>query len=173
MTRQRKYEPIKLITMFRLAAALRNQMLEVGFTDNGGAIHSAERILNILGLRLCYPELTHINNLRNHPDAPFSKEALAAHSAGEKVLIEHVSPHRALTRLAIEQTAGEVSDEEFINFVKTHFQLALLTPAETLRLNKVNRSKMASDRLTTAGISVSTRNGVVGIQVGTRFSGSN
>lgn len=96
MARVSKYEPAKLIAMFRLAAALRGQMQEVGFTDNGGAIHSAERILNILGLRLCYPGLTHINNLRNHPNAPFSAEALIAHEAGEKVLIEHVSPHRAL-----------------------------------------------------------------------------
>lgn len=27
--------------MFRLAAALRDEMLKAGFTDNGGAIHSA------------------------------------------------------------------------------------------------------------------------------------
>jgi hypothetical protein len=33
--------------MFRKAAALRNEMIAAGFTDNGGAIHSAERILNI------------------------------------------------------------------------------------------------------------------------------
>src|SRR3954464_4134628 len=103
MARVSKYEPAKLIAMFRMAAALRGQMQEVGFTDNGGAIHSAERILNILGLRLCYPGLTHINNLRHYPNAPFSAEALIAHKAGEKVLIEHVSPHRALTRLAIKQ----------------------------------------------------------------------
>jgi hypothetical protein len=147
--------------MFRLAAALRKQMLEVGFTDNGGAIHSAERILNILGLRLCYPGLTHINNLRNQPDAPFSQEALVAHRAGEKVLIEHVSPHRALTRLAIEQIEADVSDEEFTSFVETNFQLALLTEAETIRLNKLNRSKIASDRLTSAGIALATRGGVV------------
>jgi len=153
MARVSKYEPAKLIAMFRLAAALRGQMQEVGFTDNGGAIHSAERILNILGLRLCYPGLTHINNLRHHPNAPFSAEALIAHKAGEKVLIEHVSPHRALTRLAIEQIEAGVSDEEFTNFVKAHFQLALLTQAETLRLNKMNRSKMAADRLKSAGIS--------------------
>lgn len=172
MTRQRKYEPTKLIAMFRMAAALRDQMLEVGFTDNGGAIHSAERILNILGLRLCYPELTHINNLRNHPDAPFSREALAAYRAGEKVLIEHVSPHRALTRLAVEQIAEGVSEEEFIKFVKTHFQLALLTQAETIRLNKLNRSKMASDRLTSAGISLIARSGVVENHAGTLLSGS-
>lgn len=153
MARVSKYEPAKLIAMFRLAAALRGQMQEVGFTDNGGAIHSAERILNILGLRLCYPGLTHINNLRNHPNAPFSAEALIAHEAGEKVLIEHVSPHRALTRLASEKIEAGVSDEEFTNFLKSHFQLALLTQAETLRLNKLNRSKMATDRLKSAGIS--------------------
>jgi len=157
MTRTRKYEPTKLIAMFRLAAALRKQMLEAGFTDNGGAIHSAERILNILGLRLCYPDLTHINNLRGHSYAPFSEEALVAHRAGEKVLIEHVSPHRALTKLAIEQIEFGVTDEEFKTFVKTHFQLALLTPAETVRLNRMNRSKMEPDRLKSAGINLAAR----------------
>lgn len=145
--------------MFRLAAALRKQMLEVGFTDNGGAIHSAERILNILGLRLCYPELTHINSLRNHPNAPFSEEALVAYGAGEKVLIEHVSPHRALTRLAIEQMEANVSDNDFKEFMKTNFQLALLTEAETLRLNKLNRSTMVPDRLKSAGIRLVVRGG--------------
>jgi hypothetical protein len=161
MKPQRKYEPVKLVEMFRLAAALRKQMLEVGFTDNGGAIHSAERILNILGLRLCYPELTHINNLRNHPEAPFSQEALVAHGAGEKVFIEHVSPHRALTRLAIEQIEAGVSDEEFTGFVKANFQLALLTETETSRLNKLNRSKIAADRLASAGIALAVRSSIV------------
>lgn len=161
MPRQRKYEPVKLVAMFRLAAALRKQMLEVGFTDNGGAIHSAERILNILGLRLCYPGLTHINNLRNHPEAPFSQEALIAHGAGEKVLIEHVSPHRSLTRLAIEQIEAGVSDEAFTTFVRANFQLALLTEAETSRLNKLNRSQIAADRLKSAGIALAVRSGLV------------
>lgn len=103
--------------------------------------------MNILGLRLCYPELTHINNLRNHPDAPFSEEALIAHRAGERVLIEHVSRRRALTRLAIEHLEAGATDEEFAGFVKTCFQLALLTQAETQRLNRLNRSNMAPDRL--------------------------
>jgi len=62
--RSRKYHSGNLIPMFRLAATLRKQMLDAGFTDNGGAIHSAERILNILGLCLNYPDLSHINNLR-------------------------------------------------------------------------------------------------------------
>lgn len=154
MTKARKYDPAKLIAMFRLAAALRKQMVDVGFTDNGGAIHSAERILDILGLRLCYPGLTHINNLRHQPNAPFTAEALVAHKNGEKVLIEHVSPRRALTRLAIEQIEAGISNEGFTAFVKAHFQLALLTQTETLRLNKLNRSKMDPERLKMAGISI-------------------
>ncbi|EOE5671311.1 TPA: hypothetical protein SL211_005363 [Pseudomonas aeruginosa] len=152
MKSAKKYHPDNLIPMFRLAAALRKQMLDTGFTDNGGAIHSAERILGILGLRLCYPDLNHINNLRNLPNAAFSEQALVAHKAGEKVLIEHVNPHRALTRLAIEKIEANISDDEFKEFVKSHFQLALLTKAETLRLNKLNRSRIVPDRLQSAGI---------------------
>lgn len=152
LTRSRKYDPLKLVEMFRLAAELRARMLAGGFTDNGGAIHSAERILNILGLRLCYPALSHINKLRELPNAPFSEDAFAAHQSGQKVLIEHVNPHRALTRLAIAQIEAGLSDSKFIDFVRSHFQLALLTESETLRLNKLNRSKIATDRLASAGI---------------------
>ena len=149
--------------MFRLAAALRKQMLDVGFTDNGGAIHSAERILNILGLRLCYPDLTHINNLRDHPEAPFSEAALVAYKKGEKVLIEHVSPHRALTRQAIEQIEAGVNDDEFKKFVKKHFQLALLTETETIHLNSLNRSRLEPDRLRKAGIQLAILSGRVNV----------
>jgi hypothetical protein len=161
MAREGKYEPVKLIAMFRLAATFRRQMQDAGFTDNGGAIHSAERILNILGLRLCYPGLAHINNLRRYPNALFSPEALVAHTAGEKVLIEHVNPLRALTRLAIEKIEADVTNEEFTDFMKAHFKLALLTPAETLRLNKLNRSKMDPNRLKSGGISLASKLDVI------------
>jgi len=59
-------------------------MRAAGFTDNGGAIHSAERILNILGLCLVYPDLSHINNLRKYAKAEFSVKALAAYDRGER-----------------------------------------------------------------------------------------
>ena len=39
--RRRKDQLEILIALFRKAAALRNEMLEVGFTDNGGTINSA------------------------------------------------------------------------------------------------------------------------------------
>lgn len=148
----KKYEPLKLVEMFRLASDLRARMLAEGFTDNGGAIHSAERILNILGLRLCYPELSHINNLRTLPDAPFSEAARIAYQAGQKVLIEHVNPHRELTRMAIARIEEGASDAEFLDFVQSQFRLALLTQEETTRLNRMNRSKMSADRLAAAGI---------------------
>jgi hypothetical protein len=127
-------------------------MLGAGFTDNGGAIHSAERILNILGPCLCYPQLSHINNLRDLPNAPFSEEALKAYKQGKRVLIEHVSPHRELTRLAISKIDAGATDAEFIDFVCEHYQLALLTEEETARLNKINRSRIDPSRLMSAGI---------------------
>ena len=91
----------------------------------------------------------------------FSSDALAAHKSGQKVLIEHVSPHRALTRLAIEQVESGASDADLTAFVKGHYTLALLTPEETDRLNNANRSAMAPDRLQDAGIVVKP-NGKVG-----------
>lgn len=154
-----KYNPENLIPMFRKAASLRNEMIASGFTDNGGAIHSAERILDILGLCLNYPGLSHRNNLRNYPDAEFSPAALEAHERGERVVIEHVSPHRALTRGAIREIDNGAGDQEFADFVRKYFHLVLLTPEETQRLNRINRSEMTQDRLGSAGISVVKRSG--------------
>lgn len=150
--RQRKYRPDNLIAMFRVAAELRNKMIDAGFTDNGGPIHSAGRIMNILGMALNYPDLTHINNLRGSQRAIFSIEALELHRSGHKVLIEHVSPLRDLTRKAIEKIDQQVSDEQFKRFVRRHFKLVLLSPTETQRLNRLNRSKMHPHRLKHAGI---------------------
>ena len=147
-----KYTQESLVPMFRKAAALRNEMLESGFTDNGGAIHSAERILDILGQRVKYPRLSHINKYRDYPAAEFSKAALSAHIQGEQVLIEHVSPLRALTRRAIEVIAQGATDQEFIDFVKSHYRLVLLTKEETRHLNSHNRSNMTPDRLSEVGI---------------------
>ena len=63
-----------------------------------------------------------------------------------------MNPLRALTRLAIDKLENGASDSEFLEFVRTHFQLALLTEDETKRLNKMNRSKIDPERLSSAGI---------------------
>ena len=152
-----KYVPETLVPMLRKAAVLRNEMVASGFTDNGGAIHSAERILDILGQRLNYPRLMHINNLRDHPDAEFSVAALAAYERGERVFIEHVAPRRDLTRRAIRLLDQGASDEELVDFVRQHYRLVLLTVDETRHLNRNNRSRMTADRLGEAGILVGRR----------------
>jgi hypothetical protein len=125
----RKYHSGNLIPMFRLAATLCKQMRAAGFTDNGGAIHSAERILNLLGLYLVYPDLSHINNLRHYEKAEFSGEARVAYEKGNKVLIEHVSPIRDFTRKAIEEIDRGINDADFATFVKKHYKL-VLSPIE-------------------------------------------
>ena len=152
----RKYRPENLIPMFRLAAKLREEMRAAGFTDNGGAIHSAERVLNILGMALNYPELTHINNLKNLPGALFSVGGRKALEQGDRVLIEHVSPLRELTRRAIGIAVNdEASDDQLLAFLRDNYRLVLLSADETLKLNKQNRSKMTESpmaRLADAGI---------------------
>jgi hypothetical protein len=147
-----KYQPAMLLQMFRKAAKLRKEMRDAGFTDNGGAIHSAERILNILGQRVSYPGLNHINGLKHYPAAVFSTKAYMAHRRGEQVKIEHVSPLRHLTQRAIRRALNGDSDEEMIAYVRRHYRLVLLTPEEMARLNGVNRSAIRWKRLEKAGI---------------------
>ena len=69
-----------------------------------------------------------------------------------------MNPHRELTRMAIAKIESGASDADFLEFVRSHFQLALLTEEESIRLNKLNRSKVASDRLASAGIYLFARN---------------
>ncbi len=153
----KKYPPKLLIDMFRKAAVFRNDMLKEGFTDNGGAIHSAERILNILGLTLKYPGLTHINNLRHFDNVEFSDAAWKLHKNGEKVLIEHVAPIRHFTQIAIDKIDKKISDAQFKAFVKRYYRLVLLSPEETSWLNSNNRSTVSLTRLTDVGIRVKKR----------------
>lgn len=151
-----KYDLDLLIKMFRRAAALRNEMVAAGFTDNGGAIHCAERILDILGQRLNYPGLSHGNALKHYKNAEFSDQAWALHQSNKAVLIEHVSPRRHLTQMAIAKVAT-ISDSQFRAFVKRYYKTVLLSPEETLRLNRLNRSRVCTDRLKEAGIKVAVR----------------
>jgi hypothetical protein len=149
---KRKYEIEHLIRAFRLFADARREALEAGFNDNAGAIHSCERILNILGLRLNYPNIGHINNFKHYDHARFSVNAAVTYANGGKVQIEHVAPLREFTKAAIGKIDNKATDDELIEFIREKFTLVLLTPEETLRLNKQNRSKMVCDRLGDAGI---------------------
>ena len=62
-----KYTADNLVPALRLFVEARNRAISAGFTDNGGAIHSVERILDILSFRVRYPHLRHINSLKKMP----------------------------------------------------------------------------------------------------------
>ena len=150
-----KYTVEILVQAFHMAAKFRTEVVAAGFTDNGGGIASAERILDILGQRLKYPNLSHLNELKDYSEAEFSPAALKAHKTGERVYIEHVSPRRDFTRKAIDMLVlDKVTDRKFLNFVRENYRLVLLTPEETKHLNKSNRSTMTPDRLERADITI-------------------
>jgi hypothetical protein len=104
-----------------------------------------------------YPGLTHINKLKHHKAAVFSLRARKAHRNGSRVVIEHVSPLRALTQRTIERVLAGNSDDKLIAYVKRHYRLALLTPDEMAGLNKLNRSKMDARRLERGNIKLQAR----------------
>lgn len=147
-----KYPPEKLLPPLRLFIKARNESVDSGFTDNGGAIHSVERIVDILSLRVRYPHLGHINYLKRDEGAEISAEAHKARQHGESVLIEHVMPQRAYAREIIRIVTEGGSDNDVIRFINENYRLVLLTKAETSRINKLNRSKITEDRVADAGI---------------------
>jgi hypothetical protein len=148
----RKYNEKNLIPALRLFVDARNKALEGGFTDNGGAIHSVERIVDILSMNLCYPHLSHINNLKKDLAAEISVEAQKARQRGDLILIEHVMPQRAYARKIIKVIETGGSDEDLIAFIKGNYRLVLLTKEETSKINRLNRSRITNDRIADAGI---------------------
>jgi len=150
--RQRKYRPEIMLPALRLFIAARNKAVESGFTDNGGAIHSVERILDMLSVQVCYPHLSHINNLKKHPDAEISVAAYKARQSGEAVFIEHVLPQRAYARRVIDLINRGAENDAVLAFIKRNYRLVLLTKEEVSRLNKQNRSRITTDRIAEAGI---------------------
>ena len=81
--------------------------------------------------------------------APHSEPARTAPRPSSPALCQ---PLRALTRLVIQEIDDGATDAELELFVRSHFELALLTPEERRRLDGINRSKMGPDRLEKAGI---------------------
>lgn len=149
-----KYKPDNLLPALRLFVEARNKSVAAGFTDNGGAIHSVERILDILGQRLRYPHLRHTNNLKRDPTAEISAAAHAARRRGEVLKIEHVMPQRAFALQIIGQINEGKTDEDLTRFIRANYRLVLLTMDETTALNRTNRSRLSADRIAEAGITL-------------------
>ncbi|AEW63208.1 TPA: hypothetical protein REY24_000468 [Klebsiella pneumoniae] len=148
-----KYTPETLLPALRLFIEARNKANAAGFPDNGGAIHSVERIIDVLCIRVKYG-LTHVNNLKKMPTAECSIGAYEARQRGDAHLlrIEHVMPQRAFAKKIIDIVEEGATDEEIIAFIEQNYRLVLLNTEETSMLNLKNRSRISPDRLGEAGI---------------------
>ena len=152
-TPQRKYTTDNLLPALRHFIHARAVALSLDLiTDNGGAIHSIERILNILSMRVCYPHITHQTNLKTCPDAHRSVAAHETRLVGGKVEIEHVLPQRSYAKVVCDMVEDGTTNDDLISYIKDNYRLVLLTPDERRSLDRFNRSQIAEDRLKGAGI---------------------
>jgi hypothetical protein len=136
-----------LLRLFIEAAKFRNKISADGRHDNVGAIYSASRILDILGLIIRYDDTSHHRNIKRLKDAECSAAVCA--SKRKDAQIEHVQPLRALTVAAIEAAKiGKPNAEKRVEkFVKENYRLVLLTKEERKALDRRNRTKIDPNRL--------------------------
>lgn len=146
MSTTRKYRPDNMLPWLRIAAKARKEMLAAGCTDNGGAIHSVERIVNILSERVCY-NVTHNQQLKTDPRTEISVAAHAARLRGEKVYIEHVLPHREFAQMVCCKIDEGLPDEGILQFIEDNYRLVLLTEDERRELDRENRTHISPDSL--------------------------
>lgn len=150
-----KYSASNMLPALRHFIQARNEAVSLGLIDdNGGAIHSIERILDILSVRVCYPHVSHYNNLKSWDEAHCSVGAHEARRRGESVEIEHVLPKRAYARAVCQMATEGASDDQILAYIRDNFRLVLLTKDERRALDRVNRSRLSKDRLGEAGIAM-------------------
>ncbi|CRY84126.1 hypothetical protein [Yersinia intermedia] len=149
-----KYTEENLLPALRLFIKVRHEAIALGLTDNGGAIHSVERILDLLSQRIKYPGLNHLNNIKKDMLAERSIGAREALQRGEKVFIEHVKPRRAFAVAVIDIIDKGATDTEIVEYIRNNFQLVLLNREESRSLDRHNRTRISPDRLAEAGITL-------------------
>lgn len=103
---------------------------------------------------MCYPHLSHINNLKRDPKAEISEEAYNARQRGEPIKIEHVQPQRAFAKEIIRIVEDGGADDDIIKYIGRNYRLVLLTHEETKKLDRQNRSQITRDRIAEAGITL-------------------
>ena len=150
MATRRKVED--LMPLFLEAAKFRNSVSPKGKLDNVGAIHSASRVLDILGLLVRYPNLAHHRNIKRLKETECSVGVCA--SRRRDAQIEHVQPLRALTIAAIKaaKLTKPGAAKRVEAFLRKNYRLVLLTKEERSRLDKHNRTKIDPKRLEKAKI---------------------
>lgn len=142
-----------LFNSMRLFAEARKVALQSGFTDNAGAIHSIERILEILCRKIVFPSVAHPNGLKRHERVEISIAAHAEREAGNlgAIQIEHVMPQRAFAREVLSRLE-RFSDSEIEDYISTTYRIVILTKKERRQCDRLNRTRMTPDRIAEAGI---------------------
>lgn len=147
-----KYTPEILLPALRLFVEARRKALIAGFTDNGGAIHSIERIVDILAQRVRYPAIRHIQAIKGSNYCRYSQRAAELRNERSQLYIEHVQPQRAFAQRICALIEEAAPDDDVIAFIKTNYELVVLTKEEARALDKINRTKISEDRLQCAGL---------------------
>nr|WP_321455030.1 hypothetical protein [uncultured Cohaesibacter sp.] len=153
-----KYTAENLIPALRTFVRARQEALELGFTDNGGAIHSIERIADILCRAICYPHIKHPSKVISDQKVEISVKALVARKASiSNVRVEHVMPQRAFARQLCDLIQEGQTDAQIVEHIKSTYRLVILTNEEAKALDKINRSHITPDRVAEAGIVLAKR----------------
>jgi len=142
----------QLMPLFIEAARFRNSISRNGELDNAGAIHSATRVIDLLGQLLNYGGIGHVRRIKKLAETECSLAVCASKRTDSE--IEHVQPMRALTVAAIKAAKlGQPGVERrVIMFIRKHYRLVLLTKAERRALDRQNRIGLDPKRLEKAGI---------------------
>jgi hypothetical protein len=145
-----------MLAALRPLVKARSEANALGLTDNHGAIHSIERVLNILRLRLVHPNIDHVRNIKHDPNVEGTAEAFAARERGERVDIEHVYPRREVAVAVCDLITRGASDRQLRNYIVRTSHVVLLTPTQRIAVDAVpgNRSRYTEERLKAAGIKV-------------------
>lgn len=159
-----KYDPRSMMPIFRLFWHARNEARAMGLTDNGGAIHSATRIADVIASNHVYPNQPRFGqSLKLSAKAEISAaaydlreralaEGLAPAKVAAQIEVEHFLPQRAMTIHIGQMVDAGATDEEILDWLTDNYRLVLLTREERRLVDSRNRSKLCSERL--AGIAM-------------------
>lgn len=145
----------KLGAEIRAAAAGRKTMNQMGLSDNRGAIHPMERILNIARANLVHG-IAHQSYIKHDMNIEGTVEAFAARKLGKRVDIEHMYPRRESAIAVCRMVEDGASNDALIDYVIQTGRAILLTPEQRAAVDAVpgNRSVYSADRLMKAGLTI-------------------
>lgn len=145
-----------MLAALRPLAEGRNRANALGLTDNHGAIHAVERVLDILRVHLADYGVSRSDQLK-HANIKGTAEAFEARARGQRVEVEHVYPRREVAQEVCAMVMRGDTDRKLRNYIIKTSQVVLLTPEQRAMVDAVpgNRSRYMPARLKCVGLKVS------------------